>query len=328
MTQQPHELVWTLTTAGFASRCVHVVADLGVADRIGDSPVPAVELASACGVDADALGRLMSLLAAHGIFDHRDGKFGHTASSRLLRSDHPMTMRPFLQMMGLPIIWGSITELGHSVRTGRPSLEVLEPQGLWAHLQGHPSDGEIFGRAMTAKAGAEGAAVVDAFDFRQYRTIADIGGGRGHLLRAVLDVAPDTEGILFDLPEVIDSLDVQHPRMRATAGDFFTDALPAADAYVLMEVLHDWPDQECVAILAAIRRAADADSTLLIIEGVLPEDHNDPRAATLDLIMLTVTGGRERTASQLSALLEQAGFRLDRVTETASPMRIVEAIPV
>jgi hypothetical protein len=147
-------------------------------------------------------------------------------------------------------------------------------------------------------------------------------------LRAVLDVAPDTEGILFDLPEVIDSLDVEHPRMRVAAGNFFTDALPAAHAYVLMEVLHDWPDQECVAILSAIRRAAHEKSTLLIIEGVLPEEHNDPRAATLDLIMLTVTGGRERTASQLSALLERAGFRLDRVTETASPMRIVEATPV
>ncbi len=116
--------------------------------------------------------------------------------------------------------------------------------------------------------------------------------------------------------------------MRATAGDFFKDALPAADAYVLMEVLHDWPDEKCVAILAAIRRAAQANSTLLVIEGVLPEDHKDPRAATLDLIMLTVTGGRERTASQLSELLEQAGFRLDRVTETASPMRIVAASPL
>ncbi len=328
MTQQPHELVWTLTTAGFAARCVHMVADLGVADRIGDFPVSVEELASACDVDADALDRVINLLAAHGIFEHRNGRFGHTDSSRLLRSDHPMTMRPFLQMMGLPIIWGSITELGHSLRTGRPSIEILEPQGLWGHLQGHPSDGEIFGRAMTAKAGAEGAAVVDAFDFRPYRTIADIGGGRGHLLRAVLDGAPDTEGILFDLPEVIDSLDVEHPRMRAIAGDFFKDALPAADAYVLMEVLHDWPEMECLEILAAIRRAAHQNSTLLVVEGVLPEDHNDPRAANLDLIMLTVTGGRERTASEMSGLFEQAGFRLDRVTDTASPMRIVEGSPV
>jgi len=214
------------------------------------------------------------------------------------------------------------------VRTGRPSLETLEPQGLWAHLQGHPSEGEIFGRAMTAKASAEGAAVVDAFDFRPYRAIADIGGGRGHLLRAVLEAAPETEGILFDLPEVIDSLDVEHPRMRATAGNFFKDVLPTADAYVLMEVLHDWPDEECVAILAAIRRAAHEKSTLLIIEGVLPEDHKDPRAATLDLIMLTVTGGRERTATDFEKLLQRAGWGLNRVVETASPMRIVEAVPV
>ncbi|MBA3338758.1 MAG: hypothetical protein H0T54_03250 [Geodermatophilaceae bacterium] len=235
MTPQPHELVWSLATAGFAARCIHVIADLGVADRIDDSPAATDELAAACGVDADALGRVMNLLAAHGVFDYRDGKFGHTESSRLLRSDHPMTMRPFLQMMGLPIIWGSITELGHAVRTGRPSLD-LESQGIWAHLQAHPSEGEIFGRAMTAKAGAEGAAVVDAFDFQQYRTIADIGGGRGHLLRAVLEAAPDSDGILFDLLEVVDSLDVEHPRMRTTAGDFFKDALPTADAYMLMEV--------------------------------------------------------------------------------------------
>lgn len=180
---------------------------------------------------------------------------------------------------------------------------------------------------MTAKAGAEGAAVVDAFDFRSYRTVADIGGGRGHLLRAVLDVAPDTEGILFDLPEVIDSLDIEHPRMRATAGDFFKDALPTAEAYVLMEVLHDWPDEECVAILAATRRAASENSTLLIIEGVLPEDHKDPRAATLDLIMLTVTGGRERTATSFGKLLQRAGWGIKGVVDTASPMRIVEAVP-
>ncbi len=129
---------------------------------------------------------------------------------------------------------------------------------------------------MTAKAGAEGAAVVAAFDFQKFGSIVDIGGGRGHLLRAVLEVALDTEGILSDLPEVIGSLDVQHPRMRTTPDDFFKDPLPRADSYVLMEVLHDWPDEDCVAILTAIHRAAHEESTLLIIEGVLPEGHKDP----------------------------------------------------
>ena len=178
---------------------------------------------------------------------------------------------------------------------------------------------------MTAKAGAEGAAVVAGYDFSGFETIADIGGGRGHLLTAVLEAAPQTRGILSDLPEVISTLDIDHERLTTQASDFFVDVLPTADAYVLMEVLHDWPDGECVAILSAIRRAANEGSRLLIIEGVISEEEADPRARTLDMVMLTVTGGRERTASEFSALLDRAGFAVDRVVDTASPMRIVEA---
>jgi C-methyltransferase len=181
---------------------------------------------------------------------------------------------------------------------------------------------------MTAKASAEVAAVLEAYDFTGLGTIADIGGGRGHLLRAVLDTAPESDGILFDLPEVIDSLDVGHERMATMAGDFFVDSLPAADAYLLMEVLHDWADEECVTILSAIRHAAHDDSRLLVIEGVIPEDRADPRAATLDIIMLTVTGGRERTAAAFEMLFAHAGFCLDAIIPTASPMRIVQARPL
>jgi C-methyltransferase len=327
--QQPHEIVWTLVNVCVAARCIHVIAELGVADHIEDQPVSVGELASSCEVDADALDRVLRLLTAHGVFDREDGRYRHTPASRLLRSDQPMTMRPFARMMGLPFGWGSLTELAHSIRTGLPAIEILEPKGLWAYLQNHPDEAEIFGRAMTAKAGAEVAAVLAGYDFRPFGTIADIGGGRGHLLRAVLDTAPTAEGILFDLPEVINTVrDVGQQRLTVVAGDFFVDAIPVADAYVLMEVLHDWADQECIAILNAIRRAAPANSTLLIVEGVIPEERTDPRALTLDIIMLTVTGGRERTAAQFSALLDRAGFHLNRVIETASPMRIVEARPI
>ncbi|HET9116640.1 MAG TPA: methyltransferase [Pseudonocardiaceae bacterium] len=305
-----------------------MVADLGVADRIGDSPVPVTDLADSCAVEADALDRVLRLLATHGVFQKHDGGYGHTVSSRLLRADHPMSMRAFSQMMGLPLIWSSLTELAHAVRNGSPGLEILEPEGPWAYLRAHPGEAEIFGRAMTAKAGAEIAAVLDVYDFGELRTIADIGGGRGHLLCAVLGATPESHGILFDLPEVIDSLDLGHERMTATAGDFFVDPLPVADAYVLMEVLHDWADEECVAILRAIRRAAPAGSRLLIIEGVIPEEQPDPRASVLDIVMLTVTGGRERTTNEFSALFERAGFCLDKVVGTASPIRIVEARPV
>ena len=329
MTQQlPHEIVWTLTNAVVASRCLHVVAELGVADDMGDEPVSAETLASRCGADADALDRGLRLLAAHGIFEREGDGFRHTPASQLLRSDHPMSMRAFPRMMGLPVFATTFAELEHSIRTGSPAVEKVDSRGLWAYYQDHPEEAQIFGQAMTAKAAADIAAILDAYDFSRFATIADIGGGRGHLLRAVLDAVPNAQGVLFELPEVIDSLDFEHERLTPRAGDFFADQLPAADAYVLMEVIHDWGDAECVAILSAIRRAAAPGATVLVVENVLPDEGIDPRGQTLDVIMLAVTGGRERTPSQLSELFNRAGFGDGTVTETAGPLRIVEAAAV
>jgi hypothetical protein len=237
-----------------------------------------------------------------------------------------MTMRPFAQMMGLPFVWGSLTELKHAVHTGKPAVEVLEPEGLWAYLQERPDEAEIFGRAMTAKASVDVGAVIAAYDFTSFGRIADIGGGRGHLLRAVLETTPNADGILFDLPSVIDTVSAEdQPRLTLQAGDFFVDALPSADAYILMEVLHDWPDEQCVAILSGIRRAAPPNATVLVVEDLIPEEQADSGASTLDVIMLTLTGGRERTVDQLSNLFDRAGLDLTGVIDTASSMHIVEA---
>jgi hypothetical protein len=326
--QAPPDAIWALATAGFAARCLHVVSDLGVADRIGDQPVTIGELASSCGADSDALDRVLRLLAAHGIFEGRHGSYSHTPASRLLRSDDPTTMRPFAQMMGLPLVWGSLTEFKHSVQTGRPAVEVLEPRGAWAYLQDRHEEAEIFGRAMTAKASADVGAVVAAYDFSRFGRIADIGGGRGHLLRAILKAVPGAQGILFDLPMMIDTLDTSdQPRLTVQAGDFFIDALPSADAYILMEVLHDWADEQCIAILNAIRRAAPGSASVLVAEDLMPEEHAHPAAAALDIVMLTIAGGRERTVEQLGGLFEAAGFRIAGVTGTRSSMHIVEAKP-
>jgi C-methyltransferase len=324
----PHENIQALISGGFAARCIQVVSDLGVADHIGDQPAPVEELAAACGAKPDALDRVLRFLAAYGLFERQEGGYDHTPSSRLLRSDHPMTMRPLARLTGLPVHRESLAQLQHSVMTGAPGVEILEPAGFWAYLSDRPDEAEIFGRAMTAKAGADVAAVSDAYDFNRFNTIADIGGGRGHLLRAILDSAPSAKGILFDQPSVINILDfADQSRLTPQTGDFFA-GVPAAEAYVLMDVLHDWRDEECTAILGTIRRAASVGSTLLIIENVIPDDQATPAALTMDIIMLAVTGGRERTASQLSVLLERVGFGFNRVIETRSPMRIVEASAV
>ena len=323
---KPHEIVWTLTNAVVASRSLQVIAELGVADQITDELVSIEQLAAASGADADGLDRVLRLLAAYGIFERYAQGYRHTEASRLLRSDHPMSMRAFAQMMGLPAFRATFDRLEHSVVTGSPAMELVEDGGLWPYLEGHTSEGEIFSQAMTAKATADITAVLGAYDFARFDTIADIGGGRGHLLRAVLNVAPTAEGILFDLPDVTGTLDLHLDRLTTWPGDFFVDPLPTADAYILMEVIHDWPDTEAVAILSAIRRAASPGARVLIIENVLDGADADPRGHTLDVIMLAVTGGRERTGHQLGRLLEEAGFANCTVTDTAGPLRITEAV--
>ena len=322
---QPDAVIWTLTHAVVASRCLHVIAALGVADEVGEDAAPAAELASRCGADADALERMLRLLAAHGVFECDGPGFRHTPASRLLCSDHPKSMRALASMMGLPIFAATFDRLEHSLRTGSPAVEAVEPNGFWAYLQRHPDEARKFDRAMTAKATSDIAAVLDAYDFGRFGTIADIGGGRGQLLRAILEAAPAARGVLVDRPQVIEALDVHHDRLTPQAGDFLVGPLPAADAYVLMDVIHDWPDADCVAILRAIRAAAGAGAKVLIVESVLAENGGDPLGQALDIVMLVMVGGRERTARRLSELLTGCGFGEPTVIPTKGRVRIVEA---
>jgi C-methyltransferase len=323
--QQPHELVWTLATAAVSARCLQVVSELGVADALGPETAAADVLADRCGLDADALDRVLRLLADQGVFARSAAGYSHTPASELLRSDHPMSMRAFPRMMGSPMMLDSLDALAHSVRTSSSGMEQVEPRGMWAYLETRPEEARVFGEAMAAKASADVMAVLGAYDFSDVDVLVDVGGGRGHLLRAALDAAPAAHGVLVDLPAVIDQLEVTHERLDSCAADFFVDPLPRGDTYLLMEVLHDWPDGEAVAILTAIRRAAAPGAHVLVIENMLEDDRPDTRGHVLDVIMLVVTGGRERTVKELTALLHQAGFRGATTHSTQGPMRILEA---
>ncbi len=328
MGQQPHEKIWSLATATVASRTLHVIAELGVADHIDESPVLAKELAARCGADPGSLDRALMLLSAHGIFRREGDGFAHTDSSRLLRTDHPMTMRAFPRLMGMASFSASFAHLDHSIRTGAPAFEHVDPDGLFAHLQGHGEEARIFDASMSAKAAADIAAVLGAYDFSRFATIADIGGGQGHLLQGVLEAVPKASGILFDLPGVIETVDAPRERFSLHAGDFFVDDLPSADAYILMEVIHDWDDERAAAILSAVRRAALPGATVLIIEAVADEERLDPVVRTLDMIMLAITGGRERTSAELAQLLASVGLRATATLLTPGALRIVEAVAV
>jgi hypothetical protein len=231
-------------------------------------------------------------------------------------------MKGFAQMIGMPVVWNDFTELAKPATTGEPALNFGE---LMAYFADHPNEATIFNQAMAGKSGSIVSAVIKAYDFTPFSTIADIGGGHGHLLRAILDTAPSASGVLFELPHVVAEVGVGSDRLTLAAGDFFADPLPVADAYVLMEVIHDWPDEKAAKILAAVRKSAPAHARVLIVEALVSEAPGPHFSKTLDIIMLAVTGGRERTPSEYEALLEAAGFRLERIVPTPSQYSIVEA---
>lgn len=319
-------VVLRLAFAHTSARALHVVAELGVADHLDAQPRDPAALAADVGADPDALHRLLRLLEAHGLFA-RDaaGGWSHTAASRLLRSDHPASLRAFARMAGTAFGWDSFTGLGHSARTGRAGISLLEPAGWTGYLQGHPDEAAIFQDAMTAKAHADVAAALEVHDFSRYRRVVDVAGGHGHLVRTVVASQPDVVGVLFDLPEVAAQVRPL-PRLEVVAGDFFTDELPAGDAYLLMNVVHDWDDDAAVRILQAVARAGrPAGATVLLLEVLMPEGPEEHWAKALDIVMLAVTGGRERTLPEYDALLTAAGLELVGVTPTQTPFSLVEA---
>jgi hypothetical protein len=323
----PVETLFRISGGYLLVRSLHAVADLGVADAVGEKPVPVSELAKATGTNADALARVLRLLAADGVFELSGETVSHSAASRLLRSDHPQSMRSLVRMLGQGVIWKVTEHLKDSLRSGEPAAGRVLPEGIWAHLAKNEEDARIFDAAMTAKAHGHIAGILGAYDFRQFKTIADIGGGAGHLLRAVLDKAPQAQGVLFDQPHVVAKAPVAgSPRLTVKGGDFFKDALPAADGYLIMEVIHDWPDAESVSILSAIRRAAPKGAKLLLIEQIVPDTPGPDWSKALDVLMLVLLGGKQRTIAEYRGLLDKAGFRLEREVQAAG-ISILEATP-
>lgn len=319
------EAILGLSCAHLSARALHVIAELGTADALDTTPRTADELARTAAVCPDGLDRLLRLLETHGLFACDEaGRWSHTDTSRWLRTDHPRSLRAFARMVGQPMSWDAATALEHTVRTGEPGIRTLDPGGLFGYLDAHPDERAVSQQAMIAKAHADVAAVLAAYDLSRHRRVTDVGGGRGHLLTAVLAAHPQLTGVLFELPSVASDVDPA-PRLDIVAGDFFTDPLPPSDAYVLMDILHDWDDTDAAAILRVVARAGHpARATVLIIETVLPPGPEPHWAKTLDVLMLAVTGGRQRTLTGYEALLDAADVDLIRSVATATPFSVIE----
>ncbi|WP_456043587.1 methyltransferase [Streptomyces rochei] len=318
------------------TRAVHVVAELKVAEALAEGPLSADELAGRVGADADALGRVLRLLASNGVFATRpDGAFELTPMADALRADHPMSMRGIALLMGHPIHWEDWSGFPETVVTGEPALPKLRGMHAFEFLTKNAEYGQVFFQGMGSMSASETEPILAAYDFSQFGTVVDFCGGQGALLAGILGAAPGCEGVLFD-PRVEENGAAEFlaargvaDRTKRVAGDLFDVPPGGADAYVLKHIVHDWPEEQALRILRNVRAAIKPGGKLLIAEMVIPEQGDQPHSGKLvDLWLMLLVGGRERTPRQYADLLARAGFRLERVVETAAAISLVEAVPV
>lgn len=307
------------------SRALHTAAYLAIADAIGEEARMIADVGRQIEANPDALKRLLRLLASYGIFDLSGEFVAHTLASRMMRTDHPESLRGNILLAGLPVTWRSAEYLDHCVRTGMAGATEAFPQGYWQEIERRPELGEILNAGMVARARTTVPTIVRSYDFRPYAVIGDIGGGMGHLLEAILGAAPGAQGVLFDLPEVI-AQTTPTERITAQAGNFLTDSLPACDLYILKDIIHDWPDSESVAILHNIRSAAPAGARLLLCEMLVPDHQKPDISKIVDITMLANFGAKQRTLQEYEDLFQETGFTLEREIDTGAGFTIIEAV--
>ena len=324
--------VLEMILATWVSQAITAVAQLGVADALATGPLTIEELAARVGADADALRRLLRALIGRGIFRRRrDGRYELNSLASTLCSDAPVSMTSAARFYGSPEQRERWTLLEDSVRTGKTVVPALRGKESFDYFADQPELAELFNQTMTSVSEMTVAPVVAGYDFSVYPTIVDVGGGQGNLLAAILAAAPASRGVLYDLSRVVASApDLLREnnvadRVRIVEGSFFDCVPGGGDVYVLKNIIHDWSDEKAVQILRNVRAAAGPRAAVLLIEFVIPTHDRDFPGKWVDLEMLLNLAARERTAAEYRDLLSQAGLRMTRVVQTASPLSVVEA---
>jgi hypothetical protein len=310
-------------------------ATLGIADLLDAGGKRAPELASTLRVDEDALYRLLRFLSGQGVFRETGSRtFLNTPLSEYMRSDVPNSVRAILIFRGGRYYFSPFTEFLSSVQTGVPARDRVLGTGAFEYLRADPEAERVFDEAMTAMSELSAPAIAATYDFGHWETVTDVGGGTGALLAAILRAHPGLRGTLADAPSVVERARRRKflsgelaARTRFETCDFFHAIPPGSRAFVMKNIIHDWDDAQAREILRNCRRAIAKDGVLLLIEYCLGDDNAPSLGKTIDLVMMTITGGKERTVEEHRALLASAGFRLNTTIPVLPDITIIEALP-
>ena len=316
------------------SAAVSAIARLGIPDHLQSGPKTVEDLAHAVGAKPELLFRLMRATAGLGILAQTtDGKWQQTPMSNVLRSDATETLCHFACLVSDEWHVRALGSLDETVRTGEQATHRIYGMPVFAYCEKDRESAETFNKAMTSFSTVEAPAIAKAYDFSGIRSLADIGGGHGLLLATILDRYPHMTGTLFELPEVASDLgggplEPFKDRVRVVDGDMFEAVLPSADAYIMKRIVHDWSDEQCGKILSSCRAGVANGGKLLVVDSVVPADAKYDPAKVVDLMMMLFSGGKERTEEEFSALFAASAWQLNRIISTASPLSIIEGVPI
>lgn len=321
------QILMQMGSGYWASQILSVATRLDLLEKL---PASSHSLAHELGYHPDSVDRLLRGCVALGVAsESQPGHFELTPLGQPLTSSHPHSLRDAVIMLTDPAHWNSWAQLEHTVRTGQPGYQkALGVDNVFDYFRSHAAESERFNRAMASMTRAFVDQLRQAYDVSQFATIADIGGGHGQFLGALLQSAPRSRGILYDMEPVVTGADGELTalgvldRVDKVAGSFFESVPTGADLYLLKHILHDWTDEQCGQILQKVAAAMGANSKLLIVEMLLPQ----PPAALMDLNMMVMTGGRERSAQHYGRLLEGAGLKLHRHIPLPGQYQLVEAV--
>jgi hypothetical protein len=328
----PQAAIMGFVSSIWAAQAVASFAKLGIADLLAKGPKNATELAAASGTNPDALYRLLRGVASVNVLAaNPDGRFSLTPVGECLRKDVPGSMRSMIIAELAPGHWLPWGHLDDAVRTGQPSAPAVLGMTIWDHYKKNAEEGAHFAAAMSGLSAMAMQAVMAAYSFAGARKVVDVGGSLGVFLTAVLQQEPAARGVLYDLPQVVEGAQAAlqaagvAERVERIGGSFFESVPKGGDVYLIKHILHDWSDDECVKILQNVREAMLPDGRVVVVEMPIESGGPPSPAPLLDLNMLVMLTGKERTTAEYGELFARAGLKLAGITRTPSPFAVLEA---